>query len=1094
LSCCGVLHPKQIETMKIFLLLFITLFSVTAFASIDPSFTPSTNEGCPPLLVSFTNNTNGNAASYFWDFGNGNTSTLQNPSAMFNTTGTYRVTLIAREGNTVDSTSQTITVFRVPTVNFYAPSIDVCANDTVRFITNVTPGDASVTDYAWDFGNGIGSSVQNANYSYSQAGIYDITLVVQDANNCTSNKTRHNYIQILPTPTASFTAAPQVSCNANELVRFTNNSTGTGLSYSWILDDSATSNLSNPTHIYHQEKRTVKLFVTDANGCRDTASVKVSVVEVRPDFSANARRACVGVGIVFTITSPFPGNAWTWHFGDGTTSTQRNPTKAYSAPGIYTVKLIMRDGPCRDSIMKVNYITITEGVVVAFTASSTGSCTVPFTVNFTNQTGGAVGYTWNFGNGDTSNVENPTYTYTGAGNFSVILTVTDTNGCSIPGTMAGMITTALPQVKFNSDTAGCPGKSFKFINRTRGAVSYKWYFGDGDSSTVPEPTHVYRNFGVYDVTLIATNSNGCDSTVRKRAYINIDSVSVDFGVNQTYSPCPPFVALFNNFSSTNRLKYEWNFGDGTTDTASNPTHVYFRPGLYTVSLTGTTRFGCSKTTVYRDLINVQGPTGQFSVTPTTGCVPHTVTYNASVSNNTRSMWCDLGNGNVVPDSLHFSYTYSEANTFNPKFILVDHIGCRVPYDLPAISVHVNPTFDVKDTAVCAGESVHVQLGNDSYSWSPSTYIVCDTCGDTYIRAANSTNYSIIASNTWGCTTRKEMIVHVEDWPLLFVPTSPLKVCKNETLNFNVGNFENIEWQPATYLDNANSGSVVCNPDATVTYHITATNNLGCSNTADIQVDVIDKLVLTSIPDSTICPHTSVQLIAAVTDEPTSGVQYTWSATGKLNAYDIANPVAYLAERTERYNVIVNAGNCVADTAEVTINVSSLPVIEVSSSVTTTANSEVEVYASSTSNLNYLWEATDEIACPTCRKTTITPTQSQTVFVTGTNSVGCSTKDSLRITVVGCDPNSIVLPNTFTPNGDGTNDKLFIRSNALSSINYFRVFDEWGKLVYESKDLAEGWDGNIKGSPAATSVYIYTLQGTCDNGKEVLKNGDVMLLR
>ncbi|MDB5281101.1 MAG: flagellar hook-length control protein FliK, partial [Bacteroidota bacterium] len=105
-----------------------------------------------------------------------------------------------------------------------------------------------------------------------------------------------------------------------------------------------------------------------------------------------------------------------------------------------------------------------------------------------------------------------------------------------------------------------------------------------------------------------------------------------------------------------------------------------------------------------------------------------------------------------------------------------------------------------------------------------------------------------------------------------------------------------------------------------------------------------------------------------------------------------------------------------------------------------------------------------------------------------------TTDSVELKVVSCDSKMVFVPNTFTPNGDGLNDKLFVRGSGLRQLDYFRVFDRWGSLVFETHNMDQGWDGTIAGKPADVATYVYTLKGVCSSGSTVDKSGDVTLIR
>lgn len=1078
--------------MKNFLIsICLITLALTTRANVQANFTPDKLAGCPPLLVNFTNTSSPGNLNYRWDFGNGNSSTLANPSAMFLTSGTYKVVLIVNNGVQADSMEQEITVFQLPQVDFTAPFINACEQDTVEFVSNVTPGSAPVTDYAWGFGDGIASSDVDATHIYAQPGLYDITLVVQDDNNCTANKTKHNYIQVFDKPVAAFTAAPDISCNASELISFIDSSIGNNLSYYWMLDDSVTSTLQSPTHTYYQEKKTVKLIVTDMNGCTDTVKHKISVTDLQANFSANKLHACAGETIKFTNQSNFPGTSWNWFFGDGTAANSQNPQKVYSTPGVYTVTFIVKDGPCSDTIVKPNYITITTGFSVSFNADVTSSCETPMTVNFTNNTPGGVQFTWTFGDGTTSTQEDPTKLYTTNGTFAVTLTVTDTSGCTVTGVIPGMISTSLPIPRFNCDSVGCPGNSMSFANHSSDAIHYLWNFGDGDTSNVTNPSHTYNTPGTYTVSLTATNSKGCDSTIVK--HVTIDDVEVDFSVNQTFSPCPPFVAIFNSTANKSNLKYIWSFGDGTTDTAANPTHIYFYPGLYTVSVIAITPYGCADTTTYIDLIEVQGPSGQFTVTPNEGCIPLTVSFNAAVSTNTYSMWADLGDGGLVSDSLTFNYVYNQIDTFHPKFILLDHIGCKVSYDLTPVVTHQSPVLQLQDTAVCPGNVLLITAGTDSYKWMPATGLNCDTCSTVIVNPQHTIIYQVTAQNQYGCQATENLTITVDALPVI-TPSAPAKVCKGQPVQLSAGNVSRLSWSPALYLSDTTCARPVCTPQQSITYDITAYNSLGCSSTGQVEVEVLEKVEVNAGGDTTLCVGGSVQLNSTIVNGPMNGVNYSWFPANYLDSSNVSNPTATVAGQAVNFLLIASAPGCAPDSQTVFINVSATPDIEASADVTTTPGAEVQVYASSHSDLSYAWESKDAVNCSDCRRTYLNPASSQTVYVTGTNAYGCSATDSLHINIISCDPNSVYVPNTFTPNGDGNNDKLFIRSKTLANLEYFRVFDEWGRLVFETKNLQEGWDGTIGNYTAPLAVYVYTIKGQCENGADLIKSENVAVIK
>ena len=161
---------------------------------------------------------------------------------------------------------------------------------------------------------------------------------------------------------------------------------------------------------------------------------------------------------------------------------------------------------------------------------------------------------------------------------------------------------------------------------------------------------------------------------------------------------------------------------------------------------------------------------------------------------------------------------------------------------------------------------------------------------------------------------------------------------------------------------------------------------------------------------------------------------------------------------------------------------------------TTPYAELSITPVSGDLTSYLWSAKNQLSCTECATTTLVPTESQVVYLEGKNQYGCSTKDSMMVHILNCDPTSIFVPNTFTPNGDGSNDKLYVRSRTLSQLEYFRLFNRWGAVVYESKNISDGWDGNINGKIAEQGVYVYQISGKCESGYDVSTSGTVTLIR
>jgi gliding motility-associated-like protein len=1096
-------YQKSFEMKQVFLII-LTFLSFTSFGNVTSSFTCSNVKGCSPLVVSLTDHSTGSITSRHWYLGNGNSSTQSDPSATYLTPGVYMVKLIVSNGTTTDTSTQTITVFSPPSANFTSDKTTACPGDSFHFSNQAVAGSSPVSQYAWGFGNGVASSDTNAIYRYPQSGTYDVTLVVQDTNGCNAHMTKTAYITVWPKPTAAYTGSPIYSCNSSQLVNFTNQSTGGTLTYSWSFGDNISGSSANPSHTYSYGVYQAQLIVSNSYGCVDTTHQGIAVTYLKADFIASKTTVCAGEAVTFLNRSPMSGSSWHWNFGDGTTSSKQNPAKVYSQPGVYSVTFIVSSATCTDSATKVAYITVTAGFSVGFAADTQSSCSTPFLVNFASHVPGGVTLTWNFGDGHTSSATAPSNTYNGSGLYTVTLTAVDSLGCTVVASAPSFINTSMPSTKFTSDSLFCLGSHVQFINRTINGVKYLWNFGDGDTSTQVNPNHTYNSYGLYTVSLTAWDSIGCDSTFIRPSYIRVDSTVVGFDVDEKFSMCPPLVSIFSSHANRPDLTYLWSFGDGYTDTAANPTHIYFHPGVYTVKLVGTSKYGCTNTLIDSNLIVVQGPSGTFTMNPNTGCIPVDVTFSAHPSANTQTVICDLGDGTLYTDSLNFNYTYNSVNIFHPKFILTDQIGCSVPYALDSIITHGVPTVSINDTSICAGKNVSIGLANGMYQWKSRSVQdcdtcgtilhVCDTCGAVVLQPADTTIYTVTETNSFGCSASGHFQVNVAALPILSAQDT-IKLCKNATVQMNVvRQAYSVTWTPATYLSNAFAFAPTCTPAESVDYIVTASNRLGCVVSQTVPVKVYDSIPLSITQDTAVCAGSPVQLNAFVTDTFFHGVNYSWKSSPYLSNTAIADPMATVQSETETFQVTASSGSCPIVIRSVTVAVNPSATVKLPANIVTSPFVELSITPVSGDLTTYNWSAKNDLTCAQCSTVTLTPTESQMVILQGTNQYGCVASDSMLIHVVNCDPASIFVPNTFTPNGDGTNDRLYVRSKTLAQMEYFQIFNRWGAIVYQTKSISEGWDGMINGKMAEEGVYVYQVSGKCENGYDVSTSGTVTLIR
>ena len=1078
------------------------LSSHVSIGVLNAGFKTDSSGGCTPLSVQFTDTSSSNVpiTSYNWDFGDGSFSTLKNPLHVYNTSGIYLPTLIIQNADGCTDTIQLADSIKVgqsilPT--FIAAPLVQCVNQLVAF-TDLTPNVPPGAIYTWEFGDGQISHLVNPDHFYSDTGYYDITLSIKNQG-CRGDTVKLRYVLIV-VPKADFYF--DFDCANPTNVAFHDTSQG-AQTWLWEFGDGTTSTLQNPSHSYaSQNVYTVTLIVTNSTtGCVDSTNKDLPIGTPGAGFGSDTTNGCFPLTIHFADSSSF-ATTWLWKFGDGSSSSLQNPIHTYTDTGRFTVKLIVNPGkPCSDSTVRLNYITA-YGIKGFASATPFYGC-IPMNVTFRDSSKSFLGtinsWKWSFGTGDSSLVQNPSYIYTTVGNFGAKLVVTDNHGCK--ATLARPIGTIDVNAIFTSDTAVCPGESVQFSNLSTSSNIFNWDFGDGVTSILNKPVHAYANSGVYTIRLIARNSSyGCPDTLVAPNFMVVDTPIADFTVASNFAPCPPFPVQFTNTTNRFDLQWLWYFGDGDTSTERNPLHVYFMPGDYDVALVAWDSSGCRDSIMYIDLIRVRGPLGHFTASTDSGCVPLTITITGTLGSSVASSLSDLGDGTAFLDSINLSHTYTNVGTYYPIYTLTDSLACTVSYAIDTLVVGLIPYPNLSaDTTVCKGNYVQFSLPyGDHFDWQSNlspNHLSCTDCASPVSSAPDTITYYVTASTDFGCMAKDTIVVNVDALPHIF-PGLNFRICHGDTLQLNAGdNVNAAQWSPNLFISDSNSVRPLVWPPDSQVYRVLGANSTGCSISRIVKVWMINKVEMDlTLADTLVCDGGDIQLKVNVREASFNDTSFSWSPGTYLNSTMIPNPLVSAPVGDYTFQVIVSSSTCVADTGTVHVNIAPKPVIEAGDDQTVTDGTTIQLYVASPDRVTYQWLPVDDMTCTTCRRPFVTVTQDQRIPVIATNQYGCKDSAFVNIRMVACDPSMIFVPNTFTPNNDGLNDILYVRGIGLRSLEYFRVFDRWGKMVYETKNISEGWDGKMNGKDAELATYVYLAKGTCSSGHSIEKSGNVTLVR
>lgn len=1162
---------------------------------------------CANSVVNFTNTSVPAPVSSNWNFGDGGTSTLINPTHTYLSAGTYSIRLYNRYSNCLDSVQKNIVVNPLPIPDFSAPATISCQPPfTVNFQDLSSSGTVS---WLWDFGDSSTSTQQNPVHTYTNYGSYNVTLVVTNSFGCTDTIIKNNFIEIrratiripsLPTHGCiPFTISPVANITALDLVT----------SYLWDFGDGATSNSATPTHTYTvQGTYNVSLIITTSTGCTDTLLINNAVrVGTNPfvDFTATPTTICALQAVQFSDLST-PADQWQWSFGDGATSTTRNPRHVYDLPGNYTVTLVASNNGCPGTMVKSNFITVLPPVA---RFNFTASCPIRTQFTFTDQSIGPVSWLWDFGDGSpTSSLQNPVHNFPALGVYTVSLTVTN-GSCS--NTLRRTVFAIDESPDFISPvTTGCKpfAATFSTTNVTPNYIaSHIWEFGDGASainSLSGVINHTYTSSGTYTVRLITVDINGCRDTAIKTNYVRVNGPRTNFSATNA-SGCIGLTTIFNDLSTTdgvnNIVSWQWDFGDSTIQTFNSPPfqHTYTTPDTFSVKLKITDAAGCTDSMTRTNLVVATAPKAIFTSRDTLTCPGASVSFQ-NVSQSTlpvNSFW-DFGDGTTVNTIglAPVSHIYSLPGDYTVTLKITDPAGCSDSLS-KNLYVHVeypSASFTVSDTmSSCIPLEAHFTNTSTYYSslyWDfnpgnsslanpvhyyslPGTYTATliatsrGNCKDTAyqtITVFDTTGAYIDYSAAGGCNpltvdfaayvsgsydflwdfgdgtflaTSSPSARHVyttfgnflprvilTDPTGCLIPVSGIDtihiiganakfgldknlLCDSGIINFTDSTTFNDPVISYNWTFGDGGSSSVQNPvhqynsPGNYTVTLTVQTQSGCSDIATMTnaVKVVQSPSIAITGDTSACVFSPLLQSGVFNFPDTSVVTWQWSFPNGTNS-NLQNPPAqtYIKDGNFIVSAIATNSSGCKDTALQNITIYPLPTVNMPGTMTIQNGFPAIIPATYSSNtINWSWMPSLGLSCVDCPQPVASPKFNTDYTVSFIDSNGCINSGLIHIIVI-CKNANLFMPNTFSPNGDGSNDVFYPRGKGLDRVKTLRIFDRWGEVVFEQNNFPVnnalyGWDGTFKGKKPQAGVYIYQVEVYCDNGDIIKLGGNVALI-
>lgn len=614
-------------------------------------------------MIYFDNMSVGTNATFFWNFDDGNTSTLANPIHTFQQPGSYTVCLTVTTG-TGCTNSYCVGIF----IQNGSPCV-ADFNFTMQSGTTVAFSNSSSGNYSnmyWNFGDGNSSTSSNPTHTFSPGTWLTCLTIYDSLNGCQSTFCDSITINGSGNCVAGF--VPNIQGNN---VQFINTSTGFFQQASWDFGDGTTSTIISPWHQFSQPGLyTVCVTISDTAGiCTDTYCTQIAIQgtgNCNAGFVANDSS-----GMTWFIPNAYnPNYYYYWNFGDGNTSTQPFPIHQYNTIGTFLVCLTVIDSAnnCFDTFCDSVSNLPPSGCQAGFTYQQVAG-TLYF-YGFNTGSGSISSYYWTFGDGTTGIGQNPVHTYATNGTYTVCLTIMTFNNCV--DTLCGQVTvnnTSNCNAGINYQSSN--GTGYFFGSATGGNVtSWTWYFSDGTTATGQNPVHTFPSSGYWNACLFITTANGCSDSSCQLVYIS--------GPNGACQPYFSYTNGTNNFvyfqnqSVGNPTNFYWDFGDGSAiSNLMNPSHQYAQNGTYYVCLTIIdSAFGCTAT--YCDTVIVGNIIGNCSAQFQYFDSLNTYYFYSNGSPNYNYYWT-FGDG-LISYAANPTHIYSNPGAYNVCLTIYDSLN------------------------------------------------------------------------------------------------------------------------------------------------------------------------------------------------------------------------------------------------------------------------------------------------------------------------------------------------------------------------------------------------------------------------------------
>lgn len=1123
---------------------------ITVFPAVSSGFLPDVTSACHGTEIGFTNLSTATASTFEWDFGDGGSASDRHPDHSFENMDPgnvdYTVRLVSTTVNLCRDTSyQTIEIHPYIKAAYSMDEFQACAPFSME-LKNVSEG--AISSYDWDWGDesshgDTGDSIQTHTYQNSgpAALTNELRLWVENADGCADSMVRT--ITVFPEVVSQFSPDPQQGCNELE-VSYSNESSESATSFLWEFGDGGSSDLANPDHLFQNPGQadsiyTTRLIAYTPDNCTDTSELEVTVFPyVRADFTFSQPTICSPQDLTLNNVS-VGGDSFHWDFGDSTETTVlskapvvhqfSNPSS--TDPVTYRITLTATNARgCSSTLTKE--VTVMPYVLALFGVDQQEGCS-PVTVDFTNNSIGASGYTWEFANGQSSDLDNPVMTFENYGLndtvFNVRLLASNVQTCS-----DSFFIPILVHPHVDADFAieyqdQCSPATVTFHNSSVNGEEFSWSFG-GDPFLTNSMGPIDRQFdndswtqtATYPIELSVLSPQGCTSSISKevRVYHRIDA-----GFTSITEGCHPLEVSFSS-ESPGASDYKWDFGDNTSSILENPENTYTNEGdsdsVYQVKLLVTSENFCTDS-AFSEITVFPGPRARFNADRTEGCSPLTLSVQNLSEAATSYRW-SFGDGSEPIDltsdqEISHTYVNDESAVFYPELrleVFTDH-GCN---DVITQNISVFPSVEVdfqRDSAGCSPYSSQFtnlserassfvwDFGDGGFSYIPEPgHTFVNTGVDDapfYVELKGYSEFGCSDSMTRQVTVYPSPVARFSYTPIYQYYPSATVTLENQT---NEGSYA-FEWDFGDDLSSEERDPGSHTYDHWGEYNITLwASNDQCSDSTVHWIKIYPPQPIAAYePDR---DSGCVPLTVAMTNLSIYGEDYLWEFDDDSRSTDF-EPTHTFTEPGFYQVKLTVTGEGGVDYAFHEFEVFRLPELDffVEPTLVMLPDEPVKTFNMSKFGSRYQWDFGDGStyeAKDTTHQYTLPGVYD--VALTAWTIHGCEAHLLIPelVTVIG--EGKVIYPNVFRPSNSGPTGGAYNASEHLNEIFYpfhegvveyeLIIYNRWGERLFETTDITRGWDGYYKEQLCPQGVYVWKASVTYANGKAEVLTGDVTLLQ